>query len=157
MAKQPSPFYDLFEGAYDAILTFPVDEEGCGPFFDAEGNLDLSKGAELSHESVQVVDLGGGRYRMGDNSLLMSGLQPVCRICPCMACAGASVPWRNGWRPRQALSRKSWATSPAPLRRNTTAAAPLTSCACGIPESRHSCWSKPASRSRRKPPKVCGW
>ncbi len=74
MSKQPSPFYDLFEGAYDVILTFPVDEEGCGPFFDAEGNLDLSKGAELSHESVQVVDLGGGRYRMGDNSLLMSGL-----------------------------------------------------------------------------------
>ena len=74
MSKQPSPFYDLFEGAYDAILTFPVDEEGCGPFFDAEGNLDLSKGAEHSHESVQVVDLGGGRYRMGDNSLLMSGL-----------------------------------------------------------------------------------
>ena len=74
MSKQPSPFYDLFEGAYDAILTFPVDEEGCGPFFDAEGNLDPSKGAELSHESVQVVDLGGGRYRMGDNSLLMSGL-----------------------------------------------------------------------------------
>jgi hypothetical protein len=74
MSKQPSPFYDLFEGAHDAILTFPVGEEGCGPFFDAEGNLDLSKGAELSHESVQVVDLGGGRYRMGDNSLLMSGL-----------------------------------------------------------------------------------
>lgn len=74
MSKQPSPFYDLFDGAYEAILTFPVDEEGCGPFFDSEGNLDLSKGAELSHEPVQVVDLGGGRYRMGDNSLVMSGL-----------------------------------------------------------------------------------
>jgi len=74
MSKQPSPFYDLFDGAYEAILTFPVDEEGCGPFFDAEGNLDLSKGAELSHEPVQVVDLGEGRYRMGDNSLVMSGL-----------------------------------------------------------------------------------
>lgn len=74
MSKQPSPFYDLFDGAYEAILTFPVDEEGCGPFFDAEGNLDLSKGTELSHEPVQVVDLGEGRYRMGDNSLVMSGL-----------------------------------------------------------------------------------
>lgn len=74
MSKQPSPFYDLFDGAYEAILTFPVDEEGCGPYFDAEGNLDLSKGAELSHDPVQVVDLGGGRYRMGDNSLLLDGL-----------------------------------------------------------------------------------
>ena len=74
MSKQPSPFYDLFDGAYEAILTFPVDEEGCGPFFDAEGNLDLSKGAELSREPVQVVDLGGVRYRMGDNSLVTSGL-----------------------------------------------------------------------------------
>lgn len=74
MSKQPSPFYELFDGACEAILTFPVDEEGCGPFFDAEGNLDLSKGAELSHEPVQVVDLGEGRYRMGDNSLVMSGL-----------------------------------------------------------------------------------
>ena len=52
MSKQPSPFYDLFDGAYEAILTFPVDEEGCGPYFDADGNLDLSKGAELSHEPI---------------------------------------------------------------------------------------------------------
>ena len=74
MSKQPSPFYDLFDGAYEAILTFPVDEEGCGPYFDADGNLDLSKGAELSHEPVQVVDLGGGCYRVGDNSLIMCGL-----------------------------------------------------------------------------------
>lgn len=74
MSKQPSPFYDLFDGAYEAILTFPVDEKGCGPYFDVDGNLDLSKGAELSHEPVQVVDLGGGRYRVGDNSLVMCGL-----------------------------------------------------------------------------------
>ncbi len=74
MSKQPSPFYDLFDGAFEAILTFPVDEEGSGPHFDADGNLDLSKGVELSYESVQVVELGGGRYRMGDNSLFMSGL-----------------------------------------------------------------------------------
>lgn len=74
MSKQPSPFYDLFEGAYETVLTYPVDEEGIGPHFDAEDNLDLSKGAELSREPVQVIDLGGGRYRMGDNSLLMSGL-----------------------------------------------------------------------------------
>jgi hypothetical protein len=74
MSKQPSPFYDLFDGAYEAILTFPVDEGGCGPYFDADGNLDLSKGAELSHEPVQVVDLGGGCYRVGDNSLVMCGL-----------------------------------------------------------------------------------
>ena len=74
MSKQPSPFYDLFDRAHEAILIFPVDEEGFGPYFNVEGNLDLSKGAELSVESVQVVDLGGGRYRMGDNSLVMCGL-----------------------------------------------------------------------------------
>ena len=74
MSKQPSPFYDLFERAYETILTFPVDEEGCGPHFDVEGSLVLSKGAELSHESVQVVDLGGDRYRMGGNSLVLSEL-----------------------------------------------------------------------------------
>ena len=74
MSMQPSPFYDLFERAYETILKFPVDEEGRGPHFDVEGNIDLSKGAELSYEPVQVVDLGGERYRMGDNSLVMSGV-----------------------------------------------------------------------------------
>ncbi len=74
MSKQPSPFYDFFDRAFEIILTFPVDEEGIGPHFDVEGNIDLSKGAELSQEPVQVVELGGDRYRMGDNSLVMSGL-----------------------------------------------------------------------------------
>lgn len=81
MSKQPSPFYDLFEGAYEAILTYPVDEEGIGPHFDAEGNLDLSKGTEVSHELVQVVDLGGGRYRTMLESVIKLGLPTaVCTI-----------------------------------------------------------------------------
>ncbi len=74
MSTQSSPFYDLFEQSYETTLAFPVDEDGCGPYFDVEGNLDLSKGTELSMEPVQVVDLGEGCYRMGDNSLVMSGL-----------------------------------------------------------------------------------
>lgn len=70
MSKQPSPFYDLLEGAYETTLKYPSVPGEIGPRFDAEGNLDIAGGKETEEESVQVVHLGADRYRMGDSGLI---------------------------------------------------------------------------------------
>jgi hypothetical protein len=68
--QQPSPFYDLLVGAYSAEISYPVSGDEPGPHFDAEGNVEGSDGQESEVESIQVVNLGCGCYRVGDNSML---------------------------------------------------------------------------------------
>jgi hypothetical protein len=67
--QQPSPFYDLLVGAYSAEISYPVSGDELGPHFDADGNVEDSDGQEIEVETIQVVDLGGGCYRFGDNGM----------------------------------------------------------------------------------------
>ncbi len=62
----PSPFYDQFDGAARFKLSFPVDDDGVGPDWDALGVLDTSRSPVRAKEEVELVDLGGGRYRLAE-------------------------------------------------------------------------------------------
>jgi hypothetical protein len=64
--QQPSPFYDLLVGAYSAMIRYPVIGDEFGPHFDADGNVEGAKEQEFEEEEIDVVDLGGGCYRVGD-------------------------------------------------------------------------------------------
>lgn len=66
---QPSPFYDLLVGAYSAMIRYPVIGNELGPQFDAEGNVLGADGKDFEEEELNVVDLGGGCYRVGDNGM----------------------------------------------------------------------------------------
>jgi hypothetical protein len=67
--QQPSPFYDLLVGASSVTIRYPViGDEDC-PQFDADGNIDGADGEEVEEEELNVIDLGGGCYRVGDNGM----------------------------------------------------------------------------------------
>lgn len=60
----PSPFYAQFDDATESTLCFPVDEDGVGPYWLESGQLDANQGDSRSCEKVEVVNLGGDRYRL---------------------------------------------------------------------------------------------
>lgn len=60
----PSPFYALFKGAKEFVLAFPADEDGCGPFWNEFGEMDTDRGGSQTEEKVDLVELGGGLYRL---------------------------------------------------------------------------------------------
>lgn len=62
----PSPFYALLDGAVSHTLSFPVDDDGYGPHWDASGLLVCEATAEASQEVVEVVELGDGWYRLAE-------------------------------------------------------------------------------------------
>lgn len=72
--QQPSPFYDLLVDAHLAVIRYPLigdkyDQDEYGPQFDADGNVEGADGEEVEEEEIYVVDLGGGRYRVGYNGI----------------------------------------------------------------------------------------
>lgn len=67
--QQPSPFYDLLVGAYSAVIRYPVIGDELGPQFDAEGNVLGAGEREFEEEELNVIDLGGGCYRVGDDCM----------------------------------------------------------------------------------------
>ena len=60
----PSNFYNLMEGATEVVLQYPIDGDSGGPFWNDQGELDLTRVAEWEEEEVGVISLGGGRYRL---------------------------------------------------------------------------------------------
>lgn len=60
----PSSFYSLMEDATEVVLQYPTDGDSGGPFWNDQGELDLTRGAEWEDEEVGVVSLGSGRYRL---------------------------------------------------------------------------------------------
>ena len=67
--QQPSPFYDLLVDAHSVVIRYPLIGDELGPQFDADGNVERADGEEVEEEAIYVVDLGGGRYRVGDNGI----------------------------------------------------------------------------------------
>jgi hypothetical protein len=67
--QQPSPFYDLLVNAHSTMIRYPVIGDELGPQFDAEGNVLGADGQEFEEEELNVIDLGGGCYRVGDDSM----------------------------------------------------------------------------------------
>lgn len=65
----PSPFYALFQGAKEFVLVFPADEDGYGPFWNESGELDVRRVGSQSEEEVDLVELGGGLYRLANRLL----------------------------------------------------------------------------------------
>ena len=65
----PSGFYVLVEGAADAVLEFPADDDSGGPFWNDDGQLYLVRCKEWDQEEVGVVPLGGNRYRLAERQL----------------------------------------------------------------------------------------
>jgi hypothetical protein len=62
--NDPSPFYMLFNGAKDFVLLFSSDEDGCGPFWHENGELDLSRSNDQFDDEVALVELGADQYRL---------------------------------------------------------------------------------------------
>lgn len=60
----PSPFYAQFDDATESTLCFPADEDGEGPYWLESGELNAGQASSRSCEKVEVVNLGGGRYRL---------------------------------------------------------------------------------------------
>jgi hypothetical protein len=67
--QQPSPFYDLLVNAHSTMIRYPVIGDELGPQFDAEGNVLGADGQEFEEEELNVIDLGGGCYRVGSDSM----------------------------------------------------------------------------------------
>lgn len=67
--QQPSPFYDLLVDAHSVVIRYPLIGGEPGPHFDADGNVEGADGDEVEEEELNVVDLGGGRYRVGNNCM----------------------------------------------------------------------------------------
>lgn len=64
---EPSPFYDLFEGAEPLMLVFPACD-CAGPFWDDEGNLVRQPDDEMAGERIEAVRLGPVHYRLACRS-----------------------------------------------------------------------------------------
>jgi len=51
------------------MIRYPVIRDEPGPHFDADGNIEGADGQEFEEEELNVVDLGDGCYRVGNNCM----------------------------------------------------------------------------------------
>ena len=63
-ATHPSPFYALIENGAQYELSFPCDEDGCGPHLFADGSIDAGRCTERSTEPVRATAIGNDCYRL---------------------------------------------------------------------------------------------
>ena len=64
----PSPFYDLLNGAEKFSLVFPPSQEGTGPYWLETGDLVCADGVDAEDEDIKAVPLGEDRYRLAEKS-----------------------------------------------------------------------------------------
>lgn len=65
----PSPFYDLLEGAEKFTLTFPLTRDCVGPDWLESGELVRDKNEGIETEDIEAVSLDGNRFRLAERCL----------------------------------------------------------------------------------------
>lgn len=61
-------FYDLFRGAERRVLSFFGNAEDQGPFWTPDGDVIQYPTGSLLTVELEVVDLGGGLFRLAENA-----------------------------------------------------------------------------------------
>lgn len=64
-----SPFYDDLSDAQKFSLTFPLDNEGSGPYWLDSGELVSANATESDVEDIEAVVLGNDRYRLAEQCM----------------------------------------------------------------------------------------